>query len=328
MLAKSGEPGLPIDLLVTQSHYVFVKAKVLTSEISNGVRVAVLLKADWMDRAKQNAAVDKLNHTLRMVGYPEEFLRNWTILDQLYAKIELKRTFTETLRTIDQSNSWINLQKLLIRTRNNPYYPTDLTSANAEMIRYRNYDLVIPAAYLQPPILYAGNLDIVNYARLGASIGHEFIHGFDIFGKDVGKVGKPLSWRTNVTQSNYNARKYTLVDLYNSFSSPINSVDGQRTLNENIADNGGIRAAYLAFHNFMSRTGYRIKLPGLEEMNEDQLFWLVAAQKSCTRHPKLADPEHAPLRFRVLGTLMNNPDFGSAYNCPLGSPMNPWIKAW
>ncbi|XP_055347271.1 neprilysin-11-like [Paramacrobiotus metropolitanus] len=210
------------------------KAKTLTSEINIGVRDAVLLKADWMDRTTQDAAVDKLNHTLRMVGYPEEFLRNWTILDKLYAKAS----------------------------------------------------------------------------------------------RDFGKNGKPFNWWTNETQCNYNARKYTLVDFYNNFSTPNNSVDGRRTLNENIADNGGIRAAYLAFHNFMSRTGYRIKLPGLEEMTEDQLFWLVAAQKSCTRDPKLEDSEHAPPRFRVLGPLMNNPDFGSAYNCSLGSPMNPWVKAW
>ncbi|XP_055345261.1 uncharacterized protein LOC129593096 [Paramacrobiotus metropolitanus] len=63
------------------------RAKALTSETAKGVRDAVLLKAEWMDRATQDAAVDKLNHTLRMVGYPEDFLRNWTILDKLYEKV-------------------------------------------------------------------------------------------------------------------------------------------------------------------------------------------------------------------------------------------------
>ncbi|XP_055342567.1 uncharacterized protein LOC129591071 [Paramacrobiotus metropolitanus] len=93
-----------------------------------------------MDRATQEAAVDKLNHTLRMVGYPEEFVRNSTLLDKLYEKIQVKPAFSDTLHTIDQSKSWINLQKLsLTNTRDNPFDPTDLTSANAAMEADRNY---------------------------------------------------------------------------------------------------------------------------------------------------------------------------------------------
>ncbi|XP_055342624.1 neprilysin-like [Paramacrobiotus metropolitanus] len=304
------------------------KAKALTSDISNGVRDAVLLKAAWMDQATQEAAVDKLNHTLRMVGYPEEFVRNSTLLDELYAKIQVKPSFSDTLSTIDQSKSWINLQKLsLINARDNPFDPTDLTSANAAMEADRNY-IVIRAALLQPPFFYADGMDIISYARLGFVIGHEFTHGFDIGGKDYGKDGKPFTWWTNTTQTNYSARKYSLVDFYNNISTPNNSVNGRLTLNENIADNGGYRAAYLAFHNFMRRTGYRIKLPGLEDLNEDKLFWLIAAQTSCTRSPFSGDSSHAPLRFRVMGPFMNNADFGKAYNCSLGSPMNPRVKAW
>ncbi|XP_055347272.1 neprilysin-2-like [Paramacrobiotus metropolitanus] len=62
------------------------KAEVLTSEIASAVRDAVLLKTAWMDRATQEAAMDKLNHTLRNVGYPQGFMDNWKLLDDLYTK--------------------------------------------------------------------------------------------------------------------------------------------------------------------------------------------------------------------------------------------------
>ncbi|XP_055347270.1 neprilysin-2-like [Paramacrobiotus metropolitanus] len=66
---------------------VVQKAHKLISEIADGVRDAVILKTIWMDRATQETAMDRLNHTLLNVGYPREFLDNWTLIDDLYAKV-------------------------------------------------------------------------------------------------------------------------------------------------------------------------------------------------------------------------------------------------
>ncbi|XP_055347257.1 endothelin-converting enzyme 1-like isoform X3 [Paramacrobiotus metropolitanus] len=275
-----------------------------------------------MDRDSQEFAMTRLNHTLRNVGYPEEFLGDWRLIDDLYAKVQVGVKFYDTLRTIDQSNSWINLQKLSrTNARNDPYFPPDLTSVNAKVYPDSNY-IVIPAALLQPPMFYANSCEIVNYARLGAVLGHEFTHVFDF------EDGIFFNWWTNATRNKYNAKKYTLVDFYNSISTKNDSIDGRQTLSENTADNGGYRAAYLAYHNFLHRTGYRIKLPGLEAFTEDQLFWLIGAQTWCIRKEAPFDAVHAPFRYRVMGPYMNSANFSAAYNCPLGSPMNPRIKAW
>ncbi|XP_055347291.1 endothelin-converting enzyme 1-like isoform X2 [Paramacrobiotus metropolitanus] len=314
--------------LVFQEAGNCVKANVLTTELVNAVRDAVLFQTTWMDHATQEAAMDKLNHTLQSVGFPEEFLDNWKLIDDLYAKVKLEISFHDTLRTIDQSNSWITLQKLSrINARNDPFDSADMTVVYANMYPNSNY-IVISAATLQPPMFYAINMDIFNYARLGFVIAHELTHALDIGDMEWGKDGKPFNWWTNATLSNYNARKYTLVDFYNNIPTKNDSVDGRHTLIENAADNGGYRAAYLAFSNFKRRTGYRIKLPGLEALDEDQLFWLIGAQTWCTRNPGSIDGVHAPFRFRVMGSYMNSADFNAAYNCPLGSPMNPRIKAW
>lgn len=72
-------------------------------------------------------------------------------------------------------------------------------------------------------------------------------------------------------------------------------------------------------------------LPGLE-LNHDQLFFLNYAQIWCgSMRPedalsKLRSSVHSPGVIRVLGPLSNSKEFSDAYNCPLGSPMNPTNK--
>ncbi|XP_055347280.1 neprilysin-2-like [Paramacrobiotus metropolitanus] len=61
------------------------KAKELAFEILNGIRT-VLLKTAWMDRETKETAKNRLNNTLLKIGYPEELLEKWTLVDDLYEK--------------------------------------------------------------------------------------------------------------------------------------------------------------------------------------------------------------------------------------------------
>jgi len=65
-------------------------------------------------------------------------------------------------------------------------------------------------------------------------------------------------------------------------------VDGQKTLRENIADNGGIREAYRAFKRLKARRGLEVfspRLPGLEQYSPDQLFFIgYATVVYCTEN--------------------------------------------
>jgi predicted metalloendopeptidase len=59
-------------------------------------------------------------------------------------------------------------------------------------------------------------------------------------------------------------------------------VDSKRTLGENIADNGGLREAILAYREYTVRKGREPKLPGLEQLTHEQLFFLTFANVSKT----------------------------------------------
>ena len=71
-----------------------------------------------------------------------------------------------------------------------------------------------------------------------------------------------------------------------------------------------------------------LKLPGLMNLTEQQLFFLSYAQLWCAKSTRedavgrlLSDP-HSPPRFRVIGTLSTSEEFVSAWKCAAGTPMN------
>merc|ERR1712226_802344 len=92
------------------------------------------------------------------------------------------------------------------------------------------------------------------------------------------------------------------------------SLNGINTQGENIADNGGIKEAYQAYNNWVSRNEEEKLLPGLK-YTQRQLFWVSAANVWCAKYrPKalklrVLTGVHAPDMFRVRGPFSNMKEF-------------------
>lgn len=109
-------------------------------------------------------------------------------------------------------------------------------------------------------------------------------------------------------------------------------VDGNKTLGENIADNGGFKAAYHAYVRWASKNQEEARLPRFENYTPKQLFWLSTANMWCTKiSPGLARnlirrDVHSPAEFRINGPFSNLAEFSNDFGCKLGTNMNPINK--
>ncbi|KAF9346888.1 Viral polyprotein, partial [Mortierella sp. AD094] len=132
-----------------------------------------------------------------------------------------------------------------------------------------------------------------------------------------------------------------LVEEYGNFTIPgppneIIHLDGQNTLPENIADNGGIKMAYEAWSaRYKSDpTSLRYnnkKLPGFEKLTPEQMFFVEYGHIWCTKetpesYQDTLQDVHSPGKWRINGVVRNSEFFAQAFKCKPGSPMNPVSK--
>lgn len=105
-------------------------------------------------------------------------------------------------------------------------------------------------------------------------------------------------------------------------------------MGENIADNGGVKTSYLAYQNYVKHNGRDQFLPGLQNFNAAQMFWITYAQTWCSvsrpefnHHMILTNP-HAPGEFRVLGVIENSPYFHHDFGCTNQKPQHERCEMW
>jgi predicted metalloendopeptidase len=85
-----------------------------------------------------------------------------------------------------------------------------------------------------------------------------------------------------------------------------------------------VKLAFGAYRTLRQSAPERVSAGGFDE---DQQFFLAVGQAWCAK----ARPEferlmvqvnpHSPPRFRVRGSLLNSPEFATAFSCPAAAPM-------
>lgn len=109
-------------------------------------------------------------------------------------------------------------------------------------------------------------------------------------------------------------------------------MNGELSLGENIADNGGVKIAYQAYDAWQRANPEEPRLPGFESYTPKQLFWISYAHDYCIKYrPEikklliLTDVHTIP-HYRIIGSISNRPEFSQDFNCPRNSAMNPELK--
>jgi putative endopeptidase len=162
-------------------------------------------------------------------------------------------------------------------------------------------------------------------------MGHEYTHGFDSSGRQFDDSNSYHDWWSASSAEEFHQRSQCLIKQYDTFEAlPNLFVNGTLTLPENIADNGGIHIAYQAFNSLAEERRSPDPMPS--GYSQVQTFFIAFAQSRCGKLSEakmrelIAQNPHSPPRFRVQGSLINNHAFSEAFNCAVGSAMNPREK--
>lgn len=274
-----------------------------------------LARVPWLDEPTRAQAQSKLDLLLTKVGYPEAWPRNTL-------NVSPNQTFLEQSIAIAHTMALVQAYQLTESVDRNEFWASpDVT--NAFYTDARN-DITIPVAVLEDPFFRVDRPAEFNFGALGVLVGHELTHAFDSRGRHFDGRGALVDWWSEPTAAEFEHRSQCLVDQFDAYEAqPGRYLDGQRTLDENIADLGGLSVSFAAFR------AQPLHARAASPFSSEQQFFLAYAQAWCETASdsiaarQLATDPHAPNRFRVNGGLRNLPEFAEAFACSAGSALAP-----
>ncbi|HEX8026906.1 MAG TPA: M13 family metallopeptidase, partial [Vicinamibacterales bacterium] len=264
----------------------------------------------WLDEATRKAASLKLGAIVAKVGSAMPLPKITTITpvvqtlqQDLDASIAGYVGNVNALKAIPDRKRW--------------QYPPLTVNAFYE----RSYnDIVLPAAILQAPWFDARRSKLVNFATMGAVMGHELSHAFDNNGRQYDDTGNLRDWWTPTASAEFDKRASCFGEPMGKFEAlPGKFVNGALTLGENLADNNGLRLALDAY----TQDGPRAAV--YEGFDERQQFFLAHAQLRCSNRPaeqianQIVTDTHPPDKARINVPLSLLPEFAEAFKCAPGT---------
>jgi predicted metalloendopeptidase len=268
----------------------------------------------WMSPETKTAALEKLDLMVVGVGYPESF--------ETYDDVEIGESlFETTLNAYDTANSgWLG--DIGEDVNRGEWFQAPF-EVNAGYDATRNM-IIFPAAILQPPF-FDPNADLAsNYGAIGAVIGHEITHGFDLSGSQFDGYGNVVSWWTDEDFVAFSELNEQVMTRYSSLEvAPGLFVDGELTVTENVADMGGLNIAYDAL--LMA-----LNIHGQEDtpwfLNQQQRFFLAASRNwREVQTPEylsvlVSSDSHAPAPVRGIEPLRHMDAFYEAFDIEPDDP--------
>ena len=297
--------------------YCSSEAKEHAQAIVENLRLALgdrIKHLDWMSEETKAKALHKLACMNMKIGYPEKWLD--------YSKLEVTPDsyFQNVHRAIRFENA-IDMAKIGTLVDRDEW---DLSPQTVNgNYRPEKNQITLTAAVLQPPFFNLDADDAVNYGAIGQAIAHEMTHGFDNSGRMYDENGNLNNWWTEDDDAEFTERAGQFVKLFDEFELFGYHVSGERTLDENIADLGGLNVAWDAYQmTDEAKAGKPIDgfTPAQRFFISYATVWRCLIRNEALELQMVEDL-HAPHEARANRTLGSMPHFYEAFDIPEGSKM-------
>ena len=285
--------------------------------------------SDWLEATTKEKCYEKVDAITQRVAYPELIYHD-SYVNGLYENYTLQNdNLLSDMARVTLVVNVENLRKLHTEV-DKTKWDIAPTAVNAYYNPYFN-QFTFLEGILAAPFIKVDWPDYFKYGAFGVVVGHELTHGFDDQGQQYDKDGNLKTWWGSTSSERFENRQTCFREQYSSYELFGHHVNGNLTLGENLADNGGLKTSFQAYENIAGEQGTQYYLPGLK-YTPDQLFFIAFAQVWCSNFTpeyistSLLTNPHSPGPFRVNGTLVNSQAFADTFQCLQGSPMNPVNK--
>lgn len=228
-----------------------------------------IIHLPWMSDDTKVQALKKLNAITVKIGYPDKW--------KDYSKLNVDPALSYW-ENAHNASMWQNQQ--ILDKWGKPVDREEWGMTPQTINAYYNpvnNEIVFPAGILQAPFFDPEASDAENYGGIGVVIGHELTHGFDDQGRQFDANGNMIDWWTPEDSEAFTKLTKGLIAQFDEVEVlPGLHANGQYTLGENIADQGGLRVAATAFLDSQKKKGVDVKsqealIDGLDPM---QVFYL------------------------------------------------------
>jgi len=247
----------------------------------------------WMSPDTRRVALAKLSTLYVGIGYPER----WEDYSDLTVD---PKDAVGNLRRVADRNYRRALARLGQQVDMKEWWMAPQT-VGAVLVFQQNA-LIFSAALLQAPKYDPAASDAANYGAIGAIIGHEASHFIDPLGAEYEADGQRRRWWTPADSAGFQEAADGLARQFSGYHPfPDLGVDGKLTLSENVADLGGLAAAFDAYrHSLGARAGDTAYV-----RRQDREFFLGFARSWRSRitesalRTQLTGNDHAPETYRI-----------------------------
>lgn len=281
-----------------------------------------IINLEWMSDDTKVQAMKKLNKFTVKIGYPDK----WKDYSELI--IDPQLSYAEN---VQNAKMWA--QKEYLKKWGKPVDRTEWGMTPQTINAYYNplnNEIVFPAGILQAPFFDPEASDAENYGGIGVVIGHEMTHGFDDQGRNFDSNGNMVNWWQPEDTEKFASMTKGLVEQFDEVELlPGVHANGQYTLGENIADQGGLRVAMTAFLDSQKKKGVDVKSEAalIDGFTPLQAFYMNYANlwaqniRDAEIQNLTTGDVHSLGKNRVNVSLKNIAPFFEAFDIKAGDPM-------
>ena len=237
-----------------------------------------------MTKSVRELAIEKVGLIRQKIGYPSRSpdITDAAALSKFYEKVDVDsgKFFANRLSSI--KNSFRKEWKQLGKPVDKDTWAMTASTVNAYYNPPGN-EIVFPAGIMQAPVFYDPEIPkYLSYGAFGAVAGHELSHAFDSLGRNYDQHGNYTDWWDESTIKAFKKKTECFVEQYHNYTIPTKkgplAINGKLTLGENIADAGGLTAAYQSWQ-VRDKENADLLLPGLQNFTKEQTFFLAYGGK-------------------------------------------------